>query len=495
MNLRLRARLLLSYVVLLSVTLAVITLALVLFIAAQPVSPNETYNQLTTLLREILPANQNSTEGPLARLIGLETQLQEFATANEVRALIVNLSNNVVRFDSAGVFSRGDSINTELETYTLPLYLRRGLPVSVEPLFGGFTDSQGVRWAFVGLVNVRQGVERLAVVLADRLPAQMLEAVINRFRSELLLPLCQAALLGLVISLALAVLISRNLMRSLQLLAEGASAVAKGRYDQRVPETGVPEVRAVAAAFNQMSGEIQNTRQSQQDFVANVSHDLKTPLTSIQGYSQAIMEGAAKDPSNAAKVIHEEASRLNRMVTELTDLARLQSGRLSMRTVPVDVAKLTQVIGERLSILAHDKGITLHVQTSALPPVSGDGDRLAQVLTNLLSNAIKYTPEGGQIWLTAQLNDTGLELIVRDTGVGIPAKELPRVFERFYQVDKARGPRRGTGLGLAITQEIVQAHGGRISVTSPGVNQGSTFIVWLPITNTPPTDRPPRKSK
>jgi signal transduction histidine kinase len=117
-----------------------------------------------------------------------------------------------------------------------------------------------------------------------------------------------------------------------------------------------------------------------------------------------------------------------------------------------------------------------------MPPIAGDGDRLAQVLNNLIGNAIKYTPIGGHVYLNTRVNlaVNGVEVVVRDTGVGIPAHDLPRVFERFYQVDKVRGPERGTGLGLAITREIVEAHGGRVSVTSDGEGKGSAFTVWLP---------------
>ncbi len=318
------------------------------------------------------------------------------------------------------------------------------------------------------------------MLLADSLPAQSLQNVLATFPQELIIIFVQAAVIGLIVAVILAGFISRNLARSLGQLAQAASAVTEGHYDQRIPVQGAAEIREVAEAFNRMSAEIHNTRQAQQDFMANVSHDLKTPLTSIQGYSQAIMDGAAKDPASAAKIIHEEAGRLNRMVTELTDLARLQAGRLSMHTSAIDMGKLAAAIGQRLGILAQERGLTLHQQTPSMPEIAGDGDRLAQVLTNLVSNAIKYTPKGGEIWLTTQINNGGVEVVVRDTGVGIATDDLPRVFERFYQVDKTRGPRRGTGLGLAITQEIVQAHGGRITVTSAGVGQGSTFTVWLP---------------
>jgi signal transduction histidine kinase len=229
-----------------------------------------------------------------------------------------------------------------------------------------------------------------------------------------------------------------------------------------------------------MSTEVRASQDTQRDFLVNVSHDLKTPLTSIQGYSQAIMEGAADDPAQAAAIIYEEAGRLNRMVVELTDLARLQNGQLSMQMHPLDISPIVQAVAQRIDIVAQKKGLSLSVESPSMPHVNGDGDRLAQVITNLVSNAVKYTPPGGRIHVNTQVNNGGVELVVQDSGIGIPKEDLPRIFERFYQVDKARGPRRGTGLGLAIVQEIVQAHAGTVSVTSAGAGKGSTFTVWLP---------------
>jgi signal transduction histidine kinase len=278
----------------------------------------------------------------------------------------------------------------------------------------------------------------------------------------------------------LAAFISRSIARSLKSLASAAAAVAEGHYDQRVPENGPMEIQAVAQAFNRMSEQVRDTQKAQQDFLANVSHDLKTPLTSIQGYSQAIIDGAAKDPRSAANIIYEEAGRLNRMVIQLTDLARLQAGRLSMHMTAIELGQLTKAIGERLAIVAQEKGVSLEVNAPRMPEVAGDGDRLAQVITNLVSNAIKYTPSGGKVSVCTQATNGGVELVVSDNGIGIPPEDLPRIFERFYQVDKARGPRRGTGLGLAIVAEIVHAHGGKIMASSAGPGQGSTFTLWLP---------------
>jgi len=148
-----------------------------------------------------------------------------------------------------------------------------------------------------------------------------------------------------------------------------------------------------------------------------------------------------------------------------------------------------RAVGERLVLMAQRRGVRLHVETALTPSVMADGDRLAQVLTNLIGqvltnligNAINHTPSGGQVWLRTAPAAGGVNISVQDTGAGIPPAELERIFERFYQVDASRGPKRGTGLGLAIAREIVTAHGGKISATSEGVGKGSTFTVWLPV--------------
>lgn len=487
MNVTLRARLLLSYLLLLGVTLAVIAAALLLFLFAQPAPAAPTYQKLATIGRELV--NELNLTGfsaesrPLLQRLAQErllAQLNDFAATNAVRLLGINMDQQTVLFDSAGQFQPGDPLPLNRQAYALPLYLRRFLPVQSEPVFGSFQDTDGSEWLFSGLIVLRNNQERSALLLADPRPPQTWEAVREQFRDNLARPLAQAGLAGVVIAVLLAAVISRNVARPLQRLGNAASAVAAGDYNQRVPINGPPEIRAVAEAFNDMSAQVSAARQAQHDFLANVSHDLKTPLTSIQGYSQAIIDGATKDPAQAAAIIHEEAARLNRMVMQVTDLARLQAGQLPMQKQPVEAAALAAAVGQRLAIVAKGKGVALHVETPPTPAVTGDGDRLAQVLTNLVSNAIKYTPSGGHVWLRTQVNNGGVEITVQDTGVGIPPDDLSRIFERFYQVDKTRGPRRGTGLGLAIAQEVVTAHGGRITANSAGQGQGATFTVWLP---------------
>lgn len=224
------------------------------------------------------------------------------------------------------------------------------------------------------------------------------------------------------------------------------------------------------------------------DFVANVSHELRTPLTSIKGYVEALLDGAKDDPEEAARflgIILKQSDRLNLILEDLLQLSQIESGQVLFKRDPV---RLSTVVDRTLSLikpLADKKGHTITVSLPPdLPPVLGDDERLGQVLTNLVDNAVKYTPANGAIHIAGQVTDSAgreeVELTVTDTGLGIPDADRPRVFERFYRVDKARSRELGgTGLGLAIVKHIVEGHGGRVWVEG---NEpiGSRFVVRLP---------------
>ena len=314
---------------------------------------------------------------------------------------------------------------------------------------------------------------------------------------------------AVLVSLLLGVFIARSIALPLQQIATAASAVAAGDYEHRLQTSGPPEIRRVANSFNVMLGRVESSQQAMRDFVSNVSHELKTPLTSIQGFSQALMEGAAYDEAarkRAAGIIHQEASRMARMVEDLLDLARIDSGQIVMKKTPLDLAQILTSTVERLLPQAAQKQVQLVKKWSSLPAVVGDGDRLAQVFTNLLDNAVKHTPAHGRVTLTSQvvkglprlrrvraglvqpdattaLSERGdfIEVSIADTGPGIPAEDLARIFERFYQVDKSRKRGKGTGLGLAISKEIIEAHGGYVRAES-AAGVGTKFTVLLPIT-------------
>ncbi|MCR4288322.1 MAG: ATP-binding protein [Deltaproteobacteria bacterium] len=219
------------------------------------------------------------------------------------------------------------------------------------------------------------------------------------------------------------------------------------------------------------------------DFVANVSHELRTPLASIKGYSETLLDGAAEDENTLReflRVIDRHATRMSRLIDDLLTLSKLESHEEAIESSPVDVRELILATAAGFEKQARDKSITIRSSIpESLPKALGDRYRLEQVVVNILDNAIKYTPSGGNVTLSASRQDGFIRIDVADTGIGIPKEDIPRIFERFYRVDKARSRELGgTGLGLAIVKHIIQGHGGRLNVESaPG--KGSTFSFML----------------
>ncbi len=487
----LRLRLLTSYLVLLTVALGVFALALLVLIGNRQAPPEPTYERLAALTQGLnlldfiadLPRDANL--GPIQESI--PDLLEAFAASRNVRTMQIWLSQDgpTVLYDSAKRFEPGNAIHLRVDSYhsdPLAKVLRRG----GEQYFGAFKDPGGGEWLYGGVLFRQQIRSRGRSsgdnlwILAEPQPSVSLHETLAVFGNALAPPFIRAGLVGIVFSVILAALISRTIAKPLQRLAKAATAVARGDYVVQVPASGPPELRTLADSFNRMTSEVLVANKAQRDFLGNVSHDLKTPLTSIQGYSQAIIDGAAADPKAAAQIIYEESSRLNRMVVALTDLEQLQAGRLSMKLETIDMSALANGVAQSLQVLAANQGVKLESSGGDLPEIRGDGDRLAQVLNNLIGNALKFTAAGGTVRVKTKAQGQGVSVTIQDTGIGIAAEELPRIFERFYQVDKARGPRRGTGLGLAIAQEIVEAHGGKITVSSRGRNHGAVFKVCLP---------------
>jgi two-component system phosphate regulon sensor histidine kinase PhoR len=225
--------------------------------------------------------------------------------------------------------------------------------------------------------------------------------------------------------------------------------------------------------------ELRRLERVRRDFVANVSHEFKTPLTAIQGFAETLLGGALDDKANRMRfmeIIREHAQRLARLTDDLLKLSRIEAGRLELEWRPVSVAALVNGCVETARLKAESKGLRIRVEVPAgLPAVRGDAVQLGEVLQNLVDNALQYTPPGGRIDVTAYSNGQEVIFTVADTGIGIPETDLERIFERFYRVDTARSHEAGgTGLGLSIARHIVDAHGGRIWVES-AVGQGSRF--------------------
>ena len=292
----------------------------------------------------------------------------------------------------------------------------------------------------------------------------------RRYLSALLIAGGAAALLAA----AVAALLARRLTRPLRQLATAAGELAEGRHPEPVPRGGTDELDDLAASFNRMADQLTLARDAERAVLLSVSHDLRTPLTSIRGYAEGIEDGTI-EPRDAAPVIEREAERLERLVGDLLALARLRQGAMEVRSEPVDLAAVAREAEERLRPQAGEAGVTVRIEGDAASATADHG-RTLQVVSNLLENAIRVSPEGG----TVRVEATPGRITVSDEGPGIPAEEIPRAFERFHLRARAgRGSEDGAGLGLAIVRELSEAMGGGVEVENlPG--RGARFTVLLP---------------
>ena len=457
----LRTRLLLTYVLITGLVLAIVGVSLFLFLVNNPVFNQLGYSRLENAAGNLDDVSKRVLAS--ADIQKIQEVVNRFETRFNIRILIVG-QNGEILVDSRPESGFDEDVN--FTDFTEGKLLRRG----------EFRDSSQARWLWVGR---SLGQDRTLVLATPR------PRTLSLFAEDLLLPVVQAGAIGLIISIVLAWLISRWVAAPLQRMSKAALAVASGDFRQSVALEGPREVQDVANSFNVMVQQVRTSQQVQRDFLANVSHELKTPLTSIQGFAQAMLDGAVADDDSrnrAAQVIYDESDRLRRLVEDLLDLARLDAGQIEFVRQPVNVEALLKSVVDKLVIPAGEKNIELVDRVNDLPTMVGDGDRLAQVFTNLVDNAIKHTPEGGKVVVRGDTASGWISIHVDDSGAGIPSEDLSRIFERFYQVDKARsgGKGRGVGLGLAISRQIVESHGGRI-VAQSSVGKGSRFTVQLPI--------------
>lgn len=236
--------------------------------------------------------------------------------------------------------------------------------------------------------------------------------------------------------------------------------------------------------------DIRRLERMRSEFVANVSHELKTPLAAVKGFTETLLVGGVSDEKTARsflQIIYDESERLNRLIGDILELSKIESKRIQMDYAPIHLAAFFDAITEMMRTVAEKKKITLEVDVPEELFLEGDEDKLRQIFVNLLSNAVNYTQEGGRVHLIAREKSAGddgedmIEIVVKDSGIGIPKKDLPRIFERFYRVDKARSRGSGgTGLGLSIVKHLVEQHQGKISVDSE-LGVGSAFKIELPI--------------
>jgi len=302
-------------------------------------------------------------------------------------------------------------------------------------------------------------------------------------------PLLLSAGAGLLLAFLVTVVLGRMFSKPLAELRNAAEDIAGGNYGRRVKTTGRDEIGVVGQAFNRMAEAVERARVQQRGFLANVSHELKTPLTSLIGFTQALMDGSLQsdtEKARAATILHEEAQRVLRMSQELLDLARVESGQLTLDLHPVDLGvQLHQEI-EIIRPRAEVRGLVLQLATpSTLPPVHADPDRLHQILENLLDNAIKYAPEKTSVWISAEARIGGRVMTLITNRVGARAPDPQRMFDRFYRADASRSSTGGVGLGLAICRELAVAQQGQLTAELGG--DGSLRMkLDLPAAGQPP---------
>jgi signal transduction histidine kinase len=282
-------------------------------------------------------------------------------------------------------------------------------------------------------------------------------------------------------------LLSRALTRPIRQLTLAADRVARGDLERQVPVRSADEIGRLGQTFNRMVAQLRATERMRTDFVSNVSHELRTPLTAIKGLVETLRDGAVDDGEVRDRflaTIEDETDRLIRLVNDLLVLSKADSQALKLKREALDVRDLVERSVHKLAPQLEGKGILVEVSAPDGPhsTVLADADRIEQVLVNLLDNAIKYSPEGGRIIVAIDEESPAetVSVTVRDEGVGIPAGDLPRVFERFYRVDRARArDGGGSGLGLSIAKAIIEAHGGDITLKSEE-GQGTTVRFTLP---------------
>jgi len=280
--------------------------------------------------------------------------------------------------------------------------------------------------------------------------------------------------LGCVLAVLVAAALARGIARPIVRVAHASRRLAEGHEPERVAVAGAREVRELADSFNTMAEQLARARAAERSFLLSVGHELKTPLTAIRGYSEALEEGVLK-PERAVKVIRTEAARLERLIADLINLARLDQRRFDIHPEAVDLAEIARESATRHWGRARDLGVSIHIRQQGLALAAADPDRLLQAVSNLVENALRCTPPGGAVTLSA----TAGELTVQDTGPGIAAEELPRAFDRFFLYRRYNGHRPvGTGLGLSIVRELAQAMGGDTRVTSS--QSGTAFTILLP---------------
>lgn len=333
-----------------------------------------------------------------------------------------------------------------------------------------------------------QGMGRGAMMGAgqhrENMNAALNEEIDASFRSSVNNALLISGVVAAGVAMAVSWYISRRITRPIQQMVSASQRIADGHYEEHLTHHSSDELGELTESFNRMASTLADTELMRQQLIADVSHELKTPLASINGYMDGLLDGVIEPSQETFLQVQREAARLQRLVRDLQQLSRVESGQIPLRIAPCDAVELVQSSVEWLRPQFEEQGIQLMVQIQAEKIMMlADHDRVHQVLMNLLSNALHYTPSGGCVKVGVECQPSMAHFWVKDNGTGLAPDDLQRVFQRFYRVDKSRSRSSGgSGIGLTIAQHLIHAMQGKIWAESPGLGQGSTFHFTLPLT-------------
>jgi len=312
---------------------------------------------------------------------------------------------------------------------------------------------------------------------------QMAADLFTNFRTAVTEALLVATAAAVVSAVVVSLFVSRRVVTPIRQMMQASRHIAEGHYHERVQVVSEDELGQLARSFNQMAASLEQTEAMRRDLIANVAHELRTPLSTIKGYMEGLTDGVLPAQSSTYQQVHREADRLQRLVNDLQELSRVEAGAYELDRQPLAVADLIQRIATRLEPQFEEKEIKLELDIPPdLPVIQADEDRLSQVFLNLVGNALQYTPPSSTVTIAVEKRPAELLITICDTGIGIPAEHLSHLFTRFYRVDKSRSRvGGGSGIGLTIVKHLVETHGGHVWADSEGVNAGSTFGFSLPL--------------
>jgi signal transduction histidine kinase len=321
-------------------------------------------------------------------------------------------------------------------------------------------------------------------MLGDDLDGMTVDLTDN-FQQAINEVLLVAASIAFITAVIISSFVTRRIVSPVRAMKEASQRIAGGRYEERVQVSGEDELAELAQSFNQMAHQLEQTENRRSQLIGDVAHELRTPLSSVKSVLEGIQDGVLPADGATFANMQSELSRLQRLVRDLEQLSKAEAGQIPLELSLMNPVDLVKTAVNRLSLQYEEKGIALHTKVAAnLPLIHVDAERMTQVMINLLGNALQYTPANGEVTINVWVEDNQLSIAVQDTGIGIAPENLHHIFERFYRVDKSRARiGGGSGIGLTISKHLVEMFNGRLTVTTPGLNQGSTFIITLPLTN------------